>query len=339
MVDDQPSSGLFYHNEPERRFLAFFDSLNGIAVQGYSPKDGVMYWNKASEKLYGFAFSEVLGRSLQSFICKAESDIPHLDAYIQAWFAGDLPQAPLELLRQRRDGGQVTVLTQPFSFPDESPIRVLYCIEFDLSAQKTLEFHLRRAASFDSITRLPNRLYFDQELGARIAEARRFKTSLGLFFIDLDGFKSVNDTFGHATGDRLLARAANRIASVLRHYDFVARLGGDEFVCILPGEGKHEAITSIALKLIEQLERPFKVNGDSIQVSASVGIALFPEDGQDSTSLLTRADAAMYQAKRDGKGRYRFFSPVFIQDLSRQPYHDGFLNRWSRRLASCEQTR
>jgi len=320
MVDDEAEE-LFQCSERERRFLAFFDSLSGIAIQGYSPRDGVIYWNKASETLYGFAHGEVLGRSLQSFISRADPEIQDLEARIQSWFAGDLPKVPLELVRHHRDGGEVSVLTLPFSFLAEKTPSVLYCIEFDLTAQKRLEFRLRRAASFDAITRLPNRLYLDQELRARIAEARRFQKPLALLFIDLDGFKVVNDALGHAIGDRLLAKAANRMVSVLRHYDFMARLGGDEFVCILPREGNPEAIASIAHKLIGELERPFRLNGKLTQISASIGIAIFPKDGLDGAPLLARADAAMYEAKRNGKGGYRFFAPQLAKGVHFQSHH------------------
>lgn len=170
------------------------------------------------------------------------------------------------------------------------------------------EAELFRRAHYDPLTGLPNRELFHDRLHQAVAQAEREVHQLAVLFIDLDGFKAINDTRGHPGGDELLKETAQRLAAVLRHADTVARLGGDEYAIVLPRvHGPLEAET-IAVRAIECVRRPFKVADQDSFVSASIGIAMFPEDGRTATELLRRADMAMYNAKDAGKGCYRFFA-------------------------------
>jgi len=170
------------------------------------------------------------------------------------------------------------------------------------------EAELFRRAHFDSLTGLPNRDLLHDRLHQAVAQAQREERGLAVLFIDLDSFKAVNDTHGHPSGDELLRETALRLAKALRPADTVARLGGDEYAIVLPNvHGPLEA-EAVAAKALAALRRPFLIGNHQSFVSASIGIAMFPDDGTTATELLRKADMAMYNAKDAGKGCYRFFA-------------------------------
>jgi diguanylate cyclase (GGDEF)-like protein len=170
------------------------------------------------------------------------------------------------------------------------------------------EAELFRRAHFDMLTSLPNRELLDDRLRQAVAQAEREERILAVLFIDLDGFKEINDSFGHHSGDELLKETALRLTGVLRHGDTVARLGGDEYAIVLPQIHSALEAETVAIKAIETLRRPFALEGREAYVSASIGLAIFPEDGRTAADLLRRADMAMYTAKDAGKSCYRFFA-------------------------------
>ncbi len=170
-----------------------------------------------------------------------------------------------------------------------------------------------RAAATDLLTGLPTRQFFEERLTAAARRCDSKNTRLAVLFIDLDGFKPVNDTFGHACGDRVLEQVGVRLRSLTRGSDVAARVGGDEFLLLIPGISSTESVTRIAKALIEILSRPYKVEDREIGISCSVGIAIYP-DGCRASKLIARADAAMYAAKRAGGTRHAFFAPEMDSD-------------------------
>ncbi|MEW8028102.1 MAG: EAL domain-containing protein [Candidatus Thiodiazotropha sp.] len=176
-----------------------------------------------------------------------------------------------------------------------------------LHERKDYEDQIWQQANFDSLTGLSNRNLFLDRLDHALAYAQRQQTSLALLFIDLDHFKDVNDTLGHATGDQLLQEAARRLRLCDREMDTVSRLG-DEFTVILPGLDEGRSATRVAASILTELSRPFDLVGNETHVTASVGITLYPQDGSSSGMLLQNADTAMYQAKAEGRNTYRFFT-------------------------------
>jgi diguanylate cyclase (GGDEF)-like protein len=170
-----------------------------------------------------------------------------------------------------------------------------------------------RATATDVLTGLPTRHFFEERLTAAARRCDAKQSKLAVLFIDLDGFKPVNDTFGHACGDRVLEQVGVRLRSLTRGSDVAARVGGDEFLLLIPGISSIEAVTRIAKALIEILSRPYKVEDREIGISCSVGIAIYP-DGCRASKLIARADAAMYAAKRAGGTRHAFFSPEMDSD-------------------------
>lgn len=176
-------------------------------------------------------------------------------------------------------------------------------------ASATRDKQLQDQAHFDVLTNLPNRYYLMNLLAQALAQARRSQQRLAVLFVDLDNFKRTNDTLGHASGDRVLQDAASRIRAAVRASDIVARLGGDEFTVVLTDLDDASVADGVATKLIDVLTEPFEVEGLSMYLGASIGIAMFPADGADGDQLLRQADTAMYRAKSEGRGRYAFFEP------------------------------
>ncbi|NMM81825.1 hypothetical protein B2J86_12980 [Acidovorax sp. SRB_14] len=177
-----------------------------------------------------------------------------------------------------------------------------------------LEEEKRRAvmlAAHDHLTGLPNRRMFNELLASHLLQAKRNRRHYALMYLDLDRFKSVNDTLGHHVGDLLLQAVSARLRAGLRESDLVARLGGDEFAVLVTGLERMDDIAAVAGKLVEQLSLPYEgLDGHAIQTSPSIGVAVFPRDGQDIGALSRHADAAMYQSKRSGRGRYTFYDAV-----------------------------
>jgi diguanylate cyclase (GGDEF)-like protein len=149
---------------------------------------------------------------------------------------------------------------------------------------------------------------FGERLSQALAQARRYNRRLALLFVDLDGFKVVNDTFGHDAGDVLLREIAGRLRACLREGDVIGRIGGDEFVVLIEEFNDAERLALVAQKILETVARPVMVRGQECQVTSSVGISAYPQDGKDSQALLRSADSAMYRAKEQGKNRFQFYS-------------------------------
>jgi diguanylate cyclase (GGDEF)-like protein len=187
--------------------------------------------------------------------------------------------------------------------------------EEHLTEKKLYERELWRMANEDALTTLPNRHWLNNILPDALERARLAGNQLAVFFIDLDDFKNVNDTLGHAVGDSLLCEVAGRLRSVLRPNDYVVRLGGDEFTVILDPVDSIEDVTYVASRIIEVLREPFELLRGRNTIGTSIGITIFPRDGEDTETLLKNSDIAMYHAKAQGKGHFRFFQPELYENL------------------------
>lgn len=186
----------------------------------------------------------------------------------------------------------------------------------DITEQKAAEEELRYLANYDALTGLPNRALLMDRIQHGIEQARQQQRSLALCFIDLDKFKHVNDSLGHDIGDLMLKEVAQRLKRALRESDTVARLGGDEFVVLLEGYKHQENISHVANKMLTIIGEPMQLGGDSISVSPSIGIAVFPDDAANGTELMKHADVAMYHAKEAGRNNFQFF----IQEMNEKAY-------------------
>jgi diguanylate cyclase (GGDEF)-like protein/PAS domain S-box-containing protein len=192
-----------------------------------------------------------------------------------------------------------------------------YGIARDVSGRKRAEELIYHQAYHDILTDLPNRTLFKDRLGLAMHQARRRQAELAVMFIDLDRFKLVNDTLGHVKGDELLQQVAGRLKECLRKGDTLARQGGDEFTIVLPELRERDDARIVAAKFLERLHMPFDLDGHEVHISASIGIALYPEHGETIDELLRHADIAMYQVKGQGKNGHAFYDPA-MQDAAHQ---------------------
>lgn len=197
----------------------------------------------------------------------------------------------------------------------------------DITSMKEYQEQLAHLANFDPLTELANRRFLHERLEHAIHIAKRQDSKLGVFFIDLDNFKYVNDTLGHEAGDHLLIGIAERLKAVVREADTLARSGGDEFVLLAENVENEDDIAALAQKLNESLSASFNISGNRIFSSASIGVSIFPTDGEDVDTLMKKADMAMYQSKDLGKGRFSFFSSELESKLKNKLSVEGELRR------------
>ena len=219
-----------------------------------------------------------------------------------------------EWLHKKKNGELFSVEVSLTRIPYAGGV-ALYCVWRDISERKRIETEVLNYANYDQLTGLPNRRLFYDRLEQEVRKAKREQQVITLLFIDIDRFKEVNDTLGHDIGDQLLVEAASRIKRCVRDYDTVARLGGDEFTIILSELHDASDIERISQSIIDRLSEPFMLGERESYVSASIGIALYPDDATNLTDLIKHADQAMYKAKNDGRSCFRFFTKA-MQETS-----------------------
>lgn len=200
-------------------------------------------------------------------------------------------------------------------------------LEAEVAERRQAESKLNYLAYHDPLTGLANRRCFIERLEQNLIEARQGDRRLAVLFIDLDQFKQVNDSLGHGIGDELLVSVAARITDHVKLIDMLARLGGDEFICLMEGVHDESDVATLAEEVIQVFEQPFLVGGNELFLSASVGISLFPGDGQSVVDLMRNADSAMYRAKAIGRGQYHFYTPDMTQDAQARIRMENLLRR------------
>lgn len=194
--------------------------------------------------------------------------------------------------------------------PGEDGFELIEGVVEDITRRKRRELELRHLATIDSLTGVPNRHVFFDRLEHALESAKRYKTVLAVLFVDLDRFKRINDSYGHSTGDILLKMVAERCQERIRAADTFARIGGDEFGVLLERIDDLDSIALVAEEILEALDKPFEVDDRELFIGATIGISVYPQDGDDALSLLSKADTAMYSSKRRGEAKYTFHSPV-----------------------------
>ncbi|MGC1454369.1 MAG: diguanylate cyclase [Nitrospirota bacterium] len=214
-----------------------------------------------------------------------------------------------EMTWKDKDGGRVdiSVSVSPMTERDGSPVGIVY-VAHDITRRKRAEQRLEQLALYDALTGLPNRTLFFDRMNQLLALAKRNQYVLALLYMDLDRFKTINDTFGHEVGDLLLQEAAKRMTSCTRKSDTVARMGGDEFIGICGRIAAAGDASFVARKIIAALTEPFTIHGNECAIGVSIGISLYPMDGDELEMLVNKADTAMYRAKESGSGGYAYFS-------------------------------
>ncbi|NOQ93094.1 MAG: EAL domain-containing protein [Methylophaga sp.] len=298
--------------EEQQRMLAatvFQYSSEGMMATDADRK--IVTVNPAFCRITGYSKDEVLGKPALLLI----SDKQHLtfsDNLMEELESKGEWQG--EIWNKRKNGDDfIAWLTVNTIYNDDGSVHQRVALFSDITEKKEAEMLALRRANYDDLTGLPNRNMFNDRLAQEIKKSNRTEKPLAVFFLDLDKFKEVNDTFGHQVGDHLLIDAAKRITDCVREADTVSRLGGDEFTVILADLDDVHSIERIANNIIDSLSQPFQLDENIAYVSASIGITLYPNDAQNVSDLLKNADQAMYMAKDSGRGCFRYFTKKMQQ--------------------------
>lgn len=295
--------------EAEEKLRLMINS-SGEGIYGVDFGGNCTFCNPLALRLLGYRDAgKVLGRNMHDLVHRPTGDVVHLPhlCRLRSYLEG-LPSHDENDVFCRADGESFPVEYR--SHPIFSAGRVIGAVVTfsDIGVRLEKQKVIWKQANYDELTALPNRNLFYDRLDQAIAHAGRSGAQVALLFVDLDGFKAVNDRFGHEAGDELLRIAAERLGGCVRDSDTVARQGGDEFTIVLPQVARDEEVRTVAAKVLEQLCAPFLLGNQEVRVSASIGIAFYPRDGGNGITLIKHADLAMYQAKASGRNAWRFFS-------------------------------
>ena len=263
--------------------------------------------NEAFTRISGFSREEAVGQT-PSLLSSGHHDAAF---YKDFWWHLKEEGSWQGELWNRRKNGEVFVESMTINGVRDAAgnIRQYVCLFTDITEQKAQQSQLEHLAHFDALTRLPNRVLFSYRLNQSMAFARRHASSLAVAFLDLDGFKPVNDNHGHAAGDYLLQQLAQRMSGCLRDEDTLARFGGDEFALVLDLQPDHPSLDVVLQRLQQVITEPVIWEGQSLQVTASIGVTFYPQSQDvEAQQLLEQADEAMYNAKKSGKNRYALHS-------------------------------
>jgi diguanylate cyclase (GGDEF)-like protein/PAS domain S-box-containing protein len=288
---------------------ARFRDLTELSSDWYWEQDSDLRFTQISSKVHEFSLGA------EEDVGKTRWEVPRLQMTEEQWRAHKAALAARrafqDFVYQRLDihGNlrTISVSGRPI-FDEEGRFQGYRGTGRDITEQKRVEEQIRHMAQHDALTGLPNRMLLHDRIGQAIAQAERNRGVLALLFIDLDRFKTVNDSLGHPVGDRLLKTVAERLAACTRGSDTIARIGGDEFVVLLSGLDQPEDARYVAQKVLDALSEPVTVTGHELKVTPSIGICAYPHDGEDVETLMRNADTAMYHAKQMGRNNYQFFT-------------------------------
>ena len=300
---------LIRHSEERQqlRLAAHVFNFSGEAITIADGDNHIIDVNAAFSRASGYAKAEVIGSS-PALLASSRNTPEECRKLWQCVAQDDYWQG--EQWQTRKDGSIHPTFTTVSVMRDRAGAVEYYLTSsVDISGSKEAERRIFHLAHHDALTDLPNRLHLQRYLEQSILIARRQGEQLALMFLDLDRFKNVNDTLGHAVGDALLIEVARRLKASIREYDVVARLGGDEFVVVLRGPDLLNEAIAVAKKLNVRLHQPFLLGATTLRTSASIGIALYPDNADNMDELMRNADTSMYSAKADGGNAFRFFSP------------------------------
>jgi len=306
----------------------------GDAVICTDNDGNISFLNPTAEKMTGWSLKEATGRPLaESFrIMDASTGDIALDPTTPAGALGIFTQLPVNCILTRRDGHQIFIEDSVAPIRDGDGVEAGSVLVFrDVTTARALSERITHLAEHDPLTGLPNRLLLNDRLDQAIARSGRKEGLMAVLFLDLDGFKHINDSLGHPAGDLLLQSVAKRLEDCVRAPDTVSRQGGDEFVVLLHDIKHAEYAAITARRMLHAVAQPHVINNRDLSVTASIGISVYPCDGLNAETLIKNADTAMYQAKESGRQIFRFFtSEMNVQAVERQSmesYLRGALDR------------
>jgi len=302
------------HNS-EEKYRSLLDGIQDYAVFMLDPVGTIVSWNAGAQRMHGFTSEEIVGLNYSHLFPAADVHKRQPQEILRMADMNERYQA--EIPRMRKDGtsfiGEVALTALRDS---NGKLRGFSKISRDLTARKDAENNLvmvkekmadlTHLAEHDPLTGLPNRLLLNDRINQGIAMAHRHSGRVAVLFLDLDGFKQVNDSLGHSVGDKLLCSVAKRLLACVRSPDTVSRNGGDEFILVLQEMDHPNQAAITASRVLKALADPHQIDELELHVTASVGVSVYPEDGADAKTLIKSADAAMYQAKASGRNKFQF---------------------------------
>ncbi len=307
--------------ESEHKYRSLMEH-SPLSIQEVSPQGKTLRVNRAWEKLWGIPFSDLKNYNiLQDKELIDQGIMPAIEKV----FAGEtmeLEAHEYDKAKTHQIPGHTGKLwVRTFLYPlhgADGKLREVVLIQEDVTERKKQEAHILKQAHYDALTDLPNRFLALDRLSQLINEANRTRECVAVLFLDLDDFKKINDTLGHETGDKLLKEAASRLKSGVRRGDTVGRLGGDEFIVILGGLTAISDAGSVAETLLDRFRDSFKIDNRELILTSSIGISIYPADGDTPSELLRKADSAMYHSKEQGRNTYSFFTEEMNQAVARR---------------------
>ena len=310
-------------------------SCTGDAVLISDAAGFVRHLNEPAESLTGWSCREALGRSLGEVFQTIDASSRQVTGDPLATAVGEKKHVPLcsNCVLVQRNGLEVAIEGSAAYTRDAMGNKTGAIFVFnDISAARAKSLELSHLAQHDFLTDLPNRVLLNDRITQAISFAARYSKQLAVMFVDLDGFKRINDSLGHTVGDKLLQSVASRLVACVRRSDTVSRLGGDEFVVLLYQVEHAEDAAFISKKILSSLAEPFSIDQKHLDISASIGVSTYPGDGQDAESLLHKADTAMYAAKKLGRNNCQFFKAAMqARILERQSLEGSLRHALSRK--------
>lgn len=303
-----------HHAQNKLRLAAqvFATTLEGIVI--LDPDYRVSAVNPAFCRITGFGERDVIGKDLPSLPLLCGNNEEGGDGtiwkrlHLQGYWQG-------EITCHRKNGESFAAWGMINSHYNTNGRLINYVFVFsDITPIKQTQQHLKHMAHHDMLTGLPNRTYFQISLTQMLARAKRHEKRVAMFYIDLDHFKHINDSLGHAAGDHLLTAIAHRLRNFVRGEDLVARLGGDEFILVFDDIEQREDAATIAVKILDLLNSPVKLGGQEVIAGASIGISLYPDDADNAESLASTADTALYRAKHEGRNTFVYYTPELARN-------------------------
>ncbi len=295
------------HEDQASQLRALLDGVQDYAIFSTDDQGRVTRWNAASTRILGYATEDMEGASFARIFKDTTKARSTSDAALAAVASAGRFEINSTLVRKNLDEFEANIVVTRLS-ADDGVTKGCSFVVRDITERVKAERHIEQLATKDTLTGLVNRSLLMEQIASSIARASRSHTQLVLLFIDLDHFKEVNDTLGHAAGDELLRECAKRLTDCVREGDVVARLGGDEFVVLLVDVADNSIVAPIAERMLQSLTTPYHLQSQDAQTSASIGICFYPGDGSDVTTLMKNADIAMYHAKEMNRNNYQFYA-------------------------------
>jgi diguanylate cyclase (GGDEF)-like protein/PAS domain S-box-containing protein len=338
--------------ESDELFRLMIEGVKDYGIFTMDPDGFIITWNEGAQRMYQYDEQEIIG--------KHASTLYSSDSLRRDEFENELRVTAKEgkyiseSLRLRKDNSAflAEAITTAL-YDDKNNLRGFARVVRDVTERAEAEETIRHQALHDPLTGLPNRKALEERIEVLIKQANRHHSKIAVMFLDLDRFKNINDSLGHLIGDMLLKEVASRFRSIIRAEDTVARLGGDEFVITLSDIGHSGDVIKVAKKIIESMQVPMQIGQHSLRITSSIGVAIFPSDGQDIYGLLKNADTALYRAKELGRNRYQFFNQTMnvqaserltlenslhnaIESGELELYYQPIVDTKTQRLASVE---